>query len=101
MGWFNDKLSELDDAFTVAPKVKWLLIFYVVLALVSAFIYVPTLVAIANFKFITTQPFYSLIADNFHILKWGQLAIPLGLILWGIVDAMDLYQRKLEKHWRY
>lgn len=101
MGWLKDKLWELDDIFTAFPKVKWLLIFYMFLSIVSAFMYMPALEAIANFKFNTAQPFYSLIVENFHILKWGQLVIPLGLILWGILDVMDLYQRKLEKHWRY
>lgn len=101
MDWLKDKLWDLGDVFKAFPKVKWLLIFYMFLALVSALLYMPALVAIANFKIITMQPFYGAIVDNYHVLKWGQLVVPLGLILWGILDAMSLYRRKFEKHSRY
>lgn len=101
MDWIKEKFWHLNDVFEEYPKVYWMTIFYMVLAVIAAIGYFPLLKGIANLTLITVQPFQALIIENFDMLRWGQIAIPLVILIWGMLDAADLYRGKVAKRYRY
>ena len=98
MGWFNNKASEIHDAFDAFPKVKWLTIFYIVLAFLVMWFYFPFINGLANFEVLPNiQPFHSIIEDNFKVLRWSVFLLPLIILAYGFADANELYHEKLNK----
>lgn len=98
MGWIGNKIDDITIAFGMFPKLKWLAIFYFIIAMLVMGFYLPFLKGIANFEIMQNiQPFYHLIAENFTVLRWGVLLIPAVILILGFLDVNDLYHEKLEK----
>lgn len=101
MNWIKEKCESLLGIFVEFPRVFILTVFYVVTALVVMLGFFPVLHSIATFNLMGTTPFYNLIADNYHILKWGFLAVPAAILLWGWADAEDLYLKLRNRKYRF
>ena len=101
MNWIKEKCESLLGIFVEFPRVFILTVFYVVAALVVMLAFFLVLHSIATFNLMGTTPFYNLIADNYHILKWGFLAVPAAILLWGWADAEDLYLKLRNRKYRF
>lgn len=101
MNWIENKYWELKDIFREYPSVKRVTIFYIVLAIAALIAYLPLLKGIANLNIMGTSPLHTLILDNISILKWGVLAIPALILLWGWCDAEDMYYRLRNRKYGY
>lgn len=101
MNWIKEKCESLLGIFVEFPRVFILIVFYVVAAFVVMLAFSPVLHSIATFNLMGTTPFYNLIEDNYHILKWGFLAVPVAILLWGWADAEDLYLKLRNRKYRF
>jgi len=101
MEWIKDKGERLLGVFVEFPRVFWLSLIYFVVAMIVMFGFRSTLHSIAYLNFMGTTPFYNLIAENYHILKWGFLMLPALILLWGWADVEDLYLRLKQRKYRY
>lgn len=101
MGWLNEKLWQLDDFKRAFPSVFWSTYILILLVIASAVFYFPALSKIANFELLSVKPMYPLIMDNLDTLRWGIFIVPMivALVGWGLID--DLYQRKLNRFYKY
>lgn len=101
MDWIKEKCESLLWIFFEFPRVFFLTMFYLVVALAVMVAYFPLLHSIAEFNLIGAAPFYSLIADNYHILKRGFLVVPALILLWGWTDAEVLYLKLRKRKYLY
>lgn len=101
MEWIKNKLWNLGEVFEEFPKVFWLSMFYIILSAIAMFSFFPSIHAIANFNFMGTLPVYNLIAENYEMLRWGVLVIPVTILLWGWADVDDVYLKLRNRKYGY
>ncbi|MCG2575186.1 hypothetical protein LVY74_16745 [Acinetobacter sp. ME22] len=99
--WIKNKLWDLNDVFEEYPKVFWLFMFYLAIALTAMIGYMPILVKLANFNLMGGYPFYPVIAENIDMLKWGIPIIPSVILLWAWADVAEFYYTLKSKKYRY
>ncbi|WP_180024059.1 hypothetical protein [Acinetobacter sp. YH1901134] len=101
MGWIKEKLWELSDVLEEFPKVYWLTMFYVALAAISVFMYVPLFSKIADLNLLGATPFKQTIIESWNMLRWGLIVSPITILLIGWIHAADLYERLMRKRYGY
>lgn len=101
MDWIKEKLWELNDVFDAFPKVYWLIMFYMALAVMAIFMYVPFFGSLENFNLLGVIPLKQIILENWSVLQWGVIVVPVVILLIGWVHAADLYARLLRKRYGY
>ncbi|AUX90205.1 hypothetical protein [Acinetobacter sp. ACNIH1] len=101
MEWIGEKLEYLSTIFSEYPRVLRRTIFYIVLAPVLTLAYYFLLNGAANFNIMGMYPFNAWLIDNYNLLRWGLITIPLLILLWGWGDTSDLYHELKEKKYGY
>ncbi|MEX5443444.1 hypothetical protein WCE14_08755 [Acinetobacter schindleri] len=101
MDWVKEKLWQISDVFEEFPRVYWCSIFYMILAVITVFGYVPFFHAIASLNFLGVMPFKQMIVENWNMLRWGLIVSPVVILLVGWIHAADLYERLMRKRYRY
>ncbi|EXD50005.1 hypothetical protein [Acinetobacter baumannii] len=97
----KEKMCALNDVFIEYPKVFNRMMFYFILILGVILAYFPLIKWLVNLEIFNTYPFHDLIMNNFHLVQWGILIIPLVLIFIAISNAADLYEQlKMRKYGR-
>lgn len=97
MDWIREKLEYLSYIFSEYPRVLRRTIFYIVLAPFLTMVYYYLLIVAADFNIAGMHPFNTWLVDNYNLLRWGLIAIPLLILLWGWGDTSDLYHELKEK----
>ncbi|MEX5769422.1 Uncharacterised protein [Acinetobacter baumannii] len=89
----KEKMCALNDVFIEYPKVFNRMMFYFILILGVILAYFPSIKWLVNLEIFNTYPFHDLIMNNFYLVQWGILIIPLVLIFIAISNAADLYEQ--------
>ena len=101
MEWVKEKFWQLNDVFEEYPRVFWCFIFYMTLAVVAMFSYLPILNGIANLNILGARPLFQLVVENFNWLRWGLIASPVLILLLGWCHADELHTKLARRKYRY
>lgn len=97
--WLKFRLTKIDCAFREFPKLKYLSLFYLVLVILATIFYMPILKLAYGFNYFGSYPLQNLIAENISWLFWGQLIVPVVLVLFFYFDVSGRHDEKyLKKH---
>ncbi|MFV5384340.1 hypothetical protein [Acinetobacter junii] len=93
MDCLKEKLWNLNDIFEQFLSVFVISITTMCIAAISPFIYMKALIAIANFRLFNTKPYFDLVVNNYEVLKFGIIIIPIAILIIGFDLAYGRYQR--------
>lgn len=92
--WLDFRLTKIRTAYVEFPSLLYWSAFYLVLVILSAFLYMPLLKLAYSFN-----PLQNLIAENASWLVWGKCVIPPVIALFCYLDISERHDEKyLKKH---
>lgn len=97
MNWLENKINGLIDVFDRFPSLLFMCVTTIVASLFLAAAYSKFLVWLAGYELFSAKPFYSLIVNNFHVLKWGIPLIVVLVMFTGFSIAHDRYLKLLRR----
>jgi len=89
---FNEKIETIEYVFNAHPKVFYKLIWFTFLTILLTWIYCLGLPWLMNLQVFNTYPLFSFISENYDLLRWGGVLVPLVVAIYGINDVIDLYK---------
>ncbi|WP_151741611.1 hypothetical protein [Acinetobacter seifertii] len=98
---FNDKIETIEYVFKAYPKVYYRLTLFTVLTVLLTWFYCLGLTWLMSLQVFYTYPLFSFISENYDLLRWGGILVPLVVAIYGINDVIDLYKElKMRKYGR-
>ncbi|PVZ89960.1 hypothetical protein C9426_00845 [Serratia sp. S1B] len=89
----KDKIIDLGYVFEEFPKVYWAFILTIALTGITAIGYQQLLIKIYQIEILNSHPFQKIVEENLNSLMWGNLILPIVVLLITTLSTIELYEK--------